>query len=102
MGAISIQQPFPESLRESRGQGAGPDFPGSSGDRERGKFRPSNTPGLAVVAVTDDDGQPLGRTTDELLAELVLYQKATLVALSLLAEGGSFSVEEVLAVAADT
>ena len=39
--------------------GAGPDFPGSSGDREKGKFRPSAFPRLDTVAVTNDDGSPV-------------------------------------------
>ncbi len=87
--------PFPESQRESE-PGAGPDFPGSSGDRERGKFRPSATPKLTAIAVVDDDGNPVSRTTNELLEELLLWQKATVVALSMLAEGASFSVDDVL------
>ncbi len=88
--------PFPESLREPS-PGAGADFPGSSGDRERGKFRPSTRRLLTTVAVVGDDGQPLARPTEELLEEMLLYQRATLLALSLLAEGASFSVEDVLA-----
>ena len=72
---------FPESLRESTG--AGPDFPGSGGDREQGKFRPSSTPRLDVVAVAGDDGKPVAKTTDELLAEMLLWQKAAVLALAL-------------------
>lgn len=94
--ADRLPQPFPESLRESRGQGAGPDFPGSSGDRERGRFRPSATPGLDVVAVAGDDGQPIARTTESLLTELLLYQKAILLALSLTVAGAEFTVDDVL------
>ena len=62
---------FPESLRHTTG--SGPDFPGSSGDREQGKFRPSGTPRLDVVAVARDDGRPVASTTDLLLAELLLW-----------------------------
>lgn len=72
---------FPESRTESTG--SGPDFPGSSGDREKGKFRPSVRPRLTVVGVSRDDGKPVAKTTDELLAELLLWQKATVLALAL-------------------
>lgn len=72
---------FPESLQESTG--LGPDFPGSSGDRERGKFRPSAIPRLTQVAVTTDDGKPIAKTTEQLLAEVLLWQKAMVLALSL-------------------
>ena len=85
---------FPESLRATTG--AGPDFPGSSGDRERGKFRPSATPRLTNVAVVGDDGQPIAKTTEELLGELLLWQKANVLALILQAEGTTFSVEDLL------
>ena len=88
--------PFPESLHE-REFGAGPDFPDSSGGREQGKFRPSVTPKLTTVAVVGDDGMPLARSTEQLLEDLLTYQKATLLALSLLAEGASFTVGDVLA-----
>ena len=74
------QNPFPESQRDSTG-GNTPDFPGSSGGREQGKFRPSATPLLTQVAVTSDTGKPFVATTDELLAENLLYQKAILLAL---------------------
>ena len=93
---MTLRQPFPESLVETRGVGAGPDFPGSSGDRERGKFRPSTTPGLTKVAVTGDDGQPLTRSTEQIMEEVLLYNKAILQALALLADGASFTADEVL------
>lgn len=73
---------FPESFRASTD--AGPDFPDSAGDREKGKFRPSATPRRTAVAVVGDDGEPIARTTDDLLAELLAYQKATVLGLSLL------------------
>lgn len=88
--------PFPESLRDTVGDNS-PDFPGSSGGREQGKFRPSATPKLTTVAVVGDDGLPLARTTEQLLEEVLLYQKALLVALSMLANGASFSADDVLA-----
>lgn len=87
--------PFPESLTDSVGDGS-PDFPGSSGDRERGKFRPSTTPKLTTIAVVGDDGEPVGRTTEQLLEAVLVYQKAMLLALSMLADGASFSVDDVL------
>lgn len=84
---------FPESFQDSTG--LGPDFPGSAGDRERGKFRPSATPRLTQVAVTGDDGQPVAKTTDQLLAELLLWQKATLVTLmTLMSE--TLTIDDVL------
>lgn len=79
------EHPFPESRREST-LGAGPDFPDSSGDRERGKFRPSARSRLTTVAVVGDDGMPLTRSTDEVLAEMLLYQKAIVLGLSLITE----------------
>lgn len=54
--------------------GLGPDFPESAGDRERGKFRPSNYPRLTAVAVSNDDGSAIGAvglsSTEETLLEL--------------------------------
>lgn len=93
-----LPQPFPQSLIESRGTGAGPDFPGSSGDRERGKFRPSATPGLDVIAVTTDDGQPIAGSTNQVLNDVLLYQRAILQALMWMASSnvGEFSVDDVL------
>lgn len=91
-----MQQPFPQSQKETRGVGAGPDFPGSSGDRERGKFRPSATPGLTKVAVTGDDGQVLTWNTDMLLQELLRWQRATVLALALTTEGEAFTVDSLL------
>lgn len=75
---------FPQSQVDSTG--AGPDFPASSGDRERGKFRPSVTPRLTQVAVTGDEGEPLVGPLQKLLEEMLLYQKATVLGLSLLVE----------------
>lgn len=94
---MSMRYPFIESERETRGIGAGPDFPGSSGDRERGKFRPSQTPGLTRVAVSGDDGQPLVKSTDQLLEELITVNRGILLALSLTAMGAEFTVDDVLA-----
>ena len=84
--------PFPESQRDSTGSNA-PDFPGSSGGREQGKFRASGEPLLTTVAVVGDDGQPVGMTTDERLDEVILYQRAMLIALGMLVDR---SVDELL------
>ncbi len=51
--------------------GSGPNFPSSSGDREKGKFRLSDFPRLTVVAVSNDDGMPIAATTNQILAELL-------------------------------
>lgn len=79
---------FPES--EVDNTGSGPDFPGSSGDRERGKFRPSATPRLTTVAISDDDGQPVNLSTNDILLEILAHQKAILAALALLSQSERF------------
>mgnify|MGYP001607367454 CR=1 FL=1 len=83
---------FPESNQHSTS--AGPDFPGSSGDRERGKFRPSGTPRFTTVAVADDGGQPITRTTNELLEEILLWQKALTLAAVLRSQGAEFDLPD--------
>lgn len=75
---------FPGSLQDSTG--LGPDFPGSSGDRERGKFRPSATPRLTTVAIVNDDGSVVAEGLTQMLNELLLYQKAITLGLSLLVD----------------
>jgi hypothetical protein len=85
---------FPQSRVESTG--GGPDFPGPAGDRERGKFRPSGTPRLTSVAVAADDGRPVARTTDQILEDILLYQRAILLGLSLMTKGESFEPADVL------
>ncbi len=52
-----------------------PDWPDSAGARERGKFRPSVTRTQTVVAVSDDEGQPVGGSTVALLEEMVYEMK---------------------------
>ena len=47
------------------------DFSGSSGDRERGKFRPSQYPRLYTSAVVNDDGTPVAGDTNTLLAGVI-------------------------------
>lgn len=46
---------------------AAPEFPGSTSDRERNKFRPSFWKRLVQVAVCNDDGSPIAA---EVLVEL--------------------------------
>ena len=91
MPAIKV---FPESQVDTTG--SGPDFPGSSGDRERGKFRPSTTPRLTLVAVTGDDGRAVTLTTNQILLEILAYQKAILAALSFLSESEPFEPKDAL------
>ena len=88
---------FPEETMNTTG--AGPDFPGSSGDREKGKFRPSSIARLTQVAVTDDDGNPVARTLEQTMEEILLYQKALLVGLSLLSDSEPFTPADALMVA---
>ncbi len=86
---MPLPHEFPQSELNST---VGPDFPKTSGDRERGKFRPSATPRLTQVAVAGDDGKPVTKTTDELLAELIMWQKVTVLALLYNIEGESFKL----------
>ena len=76
-------KPFPESQRDSLGDGA-PDFPGSSGGREQGKFRPSTTPKLTTVAVVGDDGEPIGSAGLNIEEETLLELKAIRIGLQLM------------------
>ena len=46
-------------------------FSGSSGDREKGKFRPSKYPRLYNIGVTNDDGSPVAEGVEELLVKLI-------------------------------
>ena len=71
-------------------------FDRSAGSRERGKFRDSEDPELTLVAVGDDKGRHLARNTDQILEEILVYQKATLLALSMLSAGEHFSYDDVL------
>ena len=86
----------PAEFTQSRTEttSSGPDFPGSSGDRERGKFRPSDTPRLTRVAVSGDDGQAVVATTDELLGEILMWVKAMVRAQVLTASGDDFDLED--------
>ena len=67
--------PFPESTKDSRGQGD-PDFPSGAGPREAGKFRPSATPGLTKVAVPNDDGTQIGTALVPVNEEIAFWLKA--------------------------
>lgn len=75
--------PFPQSTTQTV-PGAGPDFPGSSGDREQGKFRPSATPRLDAVAVVNDDGSPVGASVLTYQDESLLYQRAMVIGLQMI------------------
>ena len=87
-----IAKPFPESQRASTAHG--PDFPGTAGDREQGKFRPSKTPRLDVVAVANDDGSPIGVKEITLIEENNLLLKGILFALS---EMSGIKIDDLLA-----
>ena len=67
--------PFPESQRDTLGDNA-PDFPGSSGGREQGKFRPSSTPKLTQVAVVNDDGTQIGTALVPSSEEIAFWIRA--------------------------
>ena len=47
------------------------EFSGSGGDRERGKFRPSEYPRLYTTAVVNDDGTPIVATTNDILSAML-------------------------------
>ena len=50
---------------------AAPEYPESTSDRERNKFRQSKFRRLTQVAVSDDDGSRIAEKTDALLQELI-------------------------------
>lgn len=66
--------PWPETQDDSTGLGA--DFPESPGDREKGKFRPSDTPRLTQIAVVNDDGTVIGHVLVESNEEMIFWLKA--------------------------
>ena len=88
--------PFPESQKSSTGGGA--DFPESAGDREHGRFRPSATPRLVQVAVTNDDGTVIGHAIVESNDELIMYLRAIAKGI---ADLNSVSLDELLEAAAN-
>lgn len=62
-------------------------FDRSAGSRERGKFRLSSVdPDQTTIAVVRDDGKAVTKTTEEVLNELLLYQRAIVLGLSILTE----------------
>ena len=67
--------PFPESTVDSRGIGS-PDFPSHAGTAEHARLRPSKTPGLNQVAVTNDDGSEVGSGNLSAIEETLLELKA--------------------------
>ena len=93
--AWPLTRPFPQTTKDTVGDNA-PDFPGSSGGREQGKFRPSSTPKLTTVAVVGDDGRPIGYSDLGVLQDLLVYQRAILQALAWSAAGEEFTVEDAL------
>ena len=81
---------FPPKYEDSTG--LGPDFPGSAGDRERGKFRPSIFPRLTTVAISTDEGEPIGKSQSQLLEELVFEMR--LLRHALVLQGMAADLEE--------
>lgn len=76
-----------------------PDFPGSAGDRELGKFRPSAEPRLTTVAVVNDDGTPIAVADIPSNVEEVLLLRGIFAVLCLIA---GLTPTDVLAGAAET
>lgn len=66
--------------------GLGPDMPGSGGDRERGKFRPSVYPRLTTVAVVGDDGESLTAGLSSVEDEQILLLRAIVLGLTIITE----------------
>ena len=66
--------------------GLGPDMPGSGGDRERGKFRPSVYPRLTTVAVVGDDGEAIGAGFAGSVEENTLLLRAIVLGLTIITE----------------
>ena|SRR3990167_8383762 len=56
--------------------GLGPDWPESAGDREKGKFRPSQYPRLVQVAVVNDNGTQIGSALVPSNEEMAYWLKA--------------------------
>src|SRR3990167_1483227 len=74
--------PWPESEQDS--SGLGPDFPASPGDREKGRFRPSNRPRLTKVAVANDDGSDVAAAVLSVEEETLLELKAIRIGIQLM------------------
>ena len=78
-----VQERWRERWREIVGVKGKPDpnsladFSGSSGDRERGKFRPSQYPRLYTSAVVNDDGTSIAFTMEAILGAILLEAKTT-------------------------
>ncbi len=80
----------PNAFKDSTG--LGPDFPGSAGDRERGKFRASAHPRLTQIAVVGDEGNPIAQDTNALLMEVV--HELTLLRHALVLGGLAADIDE--------
>ena len=78
----------------SNSSGIGPDMPGSSGDRERGRFRPSAYPRLTTVAAVNDDGSPILGGTEEKLDTLIAEIRALRVGMVLKGTAEDISPDE--------
>lgn len=76
----------PDKMNPGGTTGLGPDFPESSGDREKGKFRESAYPRLTTVAVAGDDGEPIAAANLSTEEETLLYLKAIALGMSLMVE----------------
>lgn len=74
----------PAGKGEPGSTGLGPDFPESAGDREKGKFRPSNYPRLTRVAISNDDGTDVGEASFWLEESLLLELRAIRLGIQLL------------------
>ena len=81
----------PDTSRGSTGLGA--DFPQSSGERERGKHRPSKYHRLNTIAVVNDDGEDITAETNELLRSLLAETRR--LRRGLMMSGVSEEVDEV-------
>lgn len=78
--------PYPESQQDTLGDGS-PDFPGSAGGREQGKFRPGKLPKTTTIAVVNDDGSPVFPTSDapSIFEEMLMELKAIRLGIETLA-----------------
>ena len=75
-------------------EGLGPEFPASSGDRERGRFRESQYPRLVQVAVSNDDGTAITAALQSDIQELT--REVRLLRQSLVMVGLAAPLEELV------
>ena len=80
--------------RDTQGRtGLGPDYPETAGDRERGKFRPSNYPRLVQLAVCNDDQSKVTGALEDKLDELI--REIRLLRLALTMQGVAADIDGV-------